>query len=511
MKLKDLTRALGPQLIDGTASGVELEIGSIHYRSKDVRPNGLFVAIAGSKADGHDFISDAVSRGASAVVVAKPVKTGVETVQVADTRQALSTLAHRFFGEPSEELVVIGITGTNGKTTVSYLVESILAAAGKKTGVIGTINFRFDGQTFDNPVTTPESLELHQILRRMADAGVTHVVMEVSSHAMAMHRVDHCRLDVGVFTNLSQDHLDYHGTMDAYWACKKGLFTDHLVVGPKKDRAVAVVNRSQKWGRELFDILPTQGIAVGSAPEDTIRLEDAGFDLKGVSGILNMSGGRIDFESPLVGRHNLENILCAAGAASALGIPLDRVRAGIEALAVVRGRLEPVPNDHGIFVYVDYAHTPDALKNALASVKELARGRVICIFGCGGDRDKSKRPQMGVIATRLSDLAVVTSDNPRSESPEAIIEDIVAGIPLEPTLACTTEQAVRGAFDTPAYTVEPDRRMAIGLGIQAACPGDTVLIAGKGHETYQILGRETISFDDKQVAAAFMAADRKVN
>lgn len=510
MRLNDVSRALGSLLIDGPPSESDMEIGSLHYRSGEVQPGGVFVAIAGTAADGHDFIPDAVNRGAIAVVAEKSVDTQSDLFRVTNTRKALSALAHGYFGQPSHDLTVIGITGTNGKTTVTYLIESILATAGIETGVIGTINYRFAGRTFGNPVTTPESLELQHIMRRMADAGVTHVVMEVSSHAMAMHRVDHCRLDLGVFTNLSQDHLDYHGTMDAYWDCKKRLFTDHLQVGPKKERAVAVINRVQSWGRELYDMLPGRRLSVGNSPGDDIQLTNARFDLSGVAGSLRLPGGELDFESRLVGRHNLENIFCAAGAAAALGIPSDRIKAGIEGLAWVPGRLEPIPNPHGIFVYVDYAHTPDALKNALFSVKELARGRIICIFGCGGDRDKGKRPQMGAIASELSDLAIVTSDNPRTEPPGAIINEIVAGIRRSTRKAYTPEQAGR-ISDLKGYTVVADRRAAIALGLSAARRGDTILIAGKGHETYQIVGKETLSFDDKQVAADLMAADRKAD
>jgi UDP-N-acetylmuramyl-tripeptide synthetase len=482
------------------------DIASLHARAQNVQPGGLFVAIQGYAADGHDYIGQALEKGAVAVVVQKPVNlsSGIPLIEVEDTRRALAALAACFYGHPSEKLVVVGITGTNGKTTTSYLVERILLQAGYAPGVIGTVNYRYAGETYDNPVTTPESLDLQRILDRMLAAGVTHVVLEVSSHALDLHRVDGCWMDVGVFTNLSQDHLDYHKDMERYWRCKKTLFTDILRSGPKHKRAAAVINRNDPKGEELARIAGLKKITVGDAPDNTVRSDISKQDLSGIAGRIDTPAGSFDFRSALVGRYNCENILCAAGVAVALDIPTAAIKAGIENAAVIPGRLEPIPNQEQRFVYVDYAHTPDALRNVLAALTAIAGRRVLCVFGCGGDRDRGKRPQMGKIAAQMCDLAVVTSDNPRSEAPLVIIDQILVGT----RQVCRREySAVELGNGTPekGYAVEPDRRKAIRLAIAASRPGDTVLIAGKGHETYQILGGKTIAFDDRTVAAQALA------
>jgi UDP-N-acetylmuramyl-tripeptide synthetase len=482
------------------------DIASLHARAQNVQPGGLFVAIQGYAADGHDYIGQALEKGAVAVVVQKPVNlsSGIPLIEVEDTRRALAALAACFYGHPSEKLVVVGITGTNGKTTTSYLVERILLQAEYAPGVIGTVNYRYAGETYDNPVTTPESLDLQRILDRMLAAGVTHVVLEVSSHALDLHRVDGCWMDVGVFTNLSQDHLDYHKDMERYWRCKKTLFTDILRSGPKHKRAAAVINRNDPKGEELARIAGLKKITVGDAPDNTVRSDISKQDLSGIAGRIDTPAGSFDFRSALVGRYNCENILCAAGVAVALDIPTAAIKAGIENAAVIPGRLEPIPNQGQRFVYVDYAHTPDALRNVLAALTAIAGRRVLCVFGCGGDRDRGKRPQMGKIAAQMCDLAVVTSDNPRSEAPLVIIDQILVGT----RQVCRREySAVELGNGTPekGYAVEPDRRKAIRLAIAASRPGDTVLIAGKGHETYQILGGKTIAFDDRTVAAQALA------
>jgi UDP-N-acetylmuramoyl-L-alanyl-D-glutamate--2,6-diaminopimelate ligase len=481
-------------------------IASLHSRAQDVKPGGLFVAIQGFAADGHDYIDQALENGAVAVVVQKTLRLspGVALIEVEDTRRALAGLAARFYGHPSEKLVVVGITGTNGKTTTSYLIERILLQAGYAPGVIGTVNYRYAGETYDNPVTTPDSLDLQRILNRMLTAGVTHVILEVSSHALDLHRVDDCWMDVGVFTNLSQDHLDYHKDMETYWRCKKSLFTDILRSGPKQKRAAAVINRNDPKGEELVRIADLKKITVGDAQDNAVRSDIARQDLSGIAGRIDTPAGSFDFRSSLVGRHNCENILCAAGVAVALDIAPACIKDGIENAAVIPGRLEPIPNQGQRFVYVDYAHTPDALRNVLAALTAIAGRRVLCVFGCGGDRDRGKRPQMGKIAAQMCDLAVVTSDNPRSEPPLAIIDQILRGT----REICRKEySAAELCNGTPekGYTVEPDRRKAIRLAIAASRPGDTVLIAGKGHETYQILGGRTIAFDDRTVAAQALA------
>jgi UDP-N-acetylmuramoyl-L-alanyl-D-glutamate--2,6-diaminopimelate ligase len=482
------------------------DIASLHSRAQNVKPGGLFVAIQGFAADGHDYIDQALENGAVAVVAQKPVRltSGVALIEVEDTRKALAALAASFYGHPSEKLVVVGITGTNGKTTTSYLIERILLQAGYAPGVIGTVNYRYAGETYDNPVTTPESLDLQRILSRMLAAGVTHVILEVSSHALDLHRVDACWMDVGVFTNISQDHLDYHQDMENYWRCKKSLFTDILRSGPKQKHAAAVINRNDPKGEELVRIADLKKITVGDAQDNTVRSDISQQDLSGIAGRIDTPAGSFDFRSSLVGRYNCENILCAAGVAVALDVSPATIKDGIEDAAVIPGRLEPIPNQGRRFVYVDYAHTPDALRNVLAALTAIAVRRVLCVFGCGGDRDRGKRPQMGKIAAQMCDLAIVTSDNPRSEPPLVIIDQILLGT----RQVCRKEySAAELGNGTPekGYTVEPDRRKAIRLAIAASRPGDTVLIAGKGHETYQILGGRTIAFDDRTVAAQALA------
>jgi UDP-N-acetylmuramyl-tripeptide synthetase len=469
----------------------------------------MFVAIKGQTADGHDFMHQALQKGAVAVAtqeeppqpylnqcLAQAGKTQPIIIRVSDTRKAMADLSARFYGDPSGNMTLIGITGTNGKTTVAYLIESILLRAGYKTGVIGTINYRYADKTFNNPMTTPESLDLQRILAQMRSAGVTHVVMEASSHAMDLYRVRGCWFDVAVFTNLSQDHLDFHGNMQAYWSSKKKLFTEYLTQGPKRERAVAVINCNDPRGKELADSLPIPVVKTGSNPDCEVKAENYQCELIGTTGKAATPGGSFDFKTPLVGVHNVENILNAAGVGSALNIAPPTIREGIEALSAIPGRLESISNNTGRFVYVDYAHTPDALENAVSAIKEIAPARIICVFGCGGDRDQKKRPLMGEIVARFCDLSIVTSDNPRSEDPLAIIEQIMPGVRQANGVEYSSRDLEAG-YETKGSVIEPDRRRAIELGINASRPDDAVLIAGKGHETYQILGDTTIDFDDR--------------
>jgi UDP-N-acetylmuramyl-tripeptide synthetase len=335
--------------------------------------------------------------------------------------------------------------------------------------------------------------------------GVTHVVLEASSHAMNLYRIKDCWFDAAVFTNLSQDHLDFHGDMQSYWSSKKSLFTEYLNRGPKKESAVAVINCSDPKGAELANMLSRRIIRTGSAPACQIKAETSRYQLVGTNGRVTTPQGSFDFKTPLVGTHNVENILSAAGAASALNIAPETIKAGIEALVAIPGRLESIENTSGRFVYVDYAHTPDALENAASALKAIAPARIICVFGCGGDRDKEKRPLMGAIVARLCDLSVVTSDNPRSEDPAAIIDQILPGIRQAQGVRYSardlkTESGKKG------YIVEPDRRRAIELAIKVSRPDDAVLIAGKGHETYQIIGKKRIDFDDREEARKALRA-----
>ena len=499
MRLARLIAELKTAAVSGL-SGEGPEVGSLHYRSQEVRPGGVFVAMKGLAADGHDFIDDALDRGAVAVVAQKPVARRTAVVAVPDTRRALAELAAAFYGRPSAQMTVVAVTGTNGKTTTTYLIESILGRAGLRTGVIGTINTRYGGTSFPNPVTTPESLDLQRILADMRAAGVTHAVLEASSHAIDLARIHCCWMDAAVFTNLSQDHLDYHGDMPAYWAAKKRLFTEYLPAGPKAGRAVAVINADSPHGRELAAQLAGRVVRVGTGDGCGVRGAKTTCRLDGIRGAIDVGGRGFEFRSPLVGRHNVENILCAAGAATALGVAPEAIAAGIASLECVPGRLERVANRSGRFVYVDYSHTPDALENALAALRALSPGRIVCVFGCGGDRDRSKRPIMGAIAARWSDLAVVTSDHPRSEEPEVIIGEILPGVRAQ-GLAEVAPEKLAAVATGKAFAAEPDRRRAIEAGIRAARPGDMVLIAGKGHETYQVLGPRTIHFDDREEAA----------
>ncbi len=484
-------------------AGPDPDIGSLHYRSDAVEPGGLFAAIPGHTVDGYDFIPDALSRGARAVITGKPFTGDAVVIETPDVRKALALASARFHGDPSARLCLVGITGTNGKTTVSYLVESILKQAGFQVGVIGTVNCRYGDKTIPNPVTTPESLDLQRILAEMVDAGVTHVVLEASSHALELHRLEGCRFDVGVFTNLSRDHLDFHESMDAYWESKKRLFTEFLAPGPGKKEATAVINRNDPRGAALFDALQIRKISAGRSGDNDIRPEDLELGPAGSTGRVRTLNGGFHFKSLLTGHYNVENILCAAGVGAALGIPADEIKAGIESLTRVPGRLERVGAGAGRLVYVDYAHTPDALENVLKTLNRTISARVICVFGCGGDRDREKRPQMGRIAGRFSNLAVITSDNPRSEPPMSIIEQIRQGAKTAAGRVYSPGELADG-FAENGCVVEPDREKAIRLGIHAAREGDAVLIAGKGHEDYQVLGDRTISFDDRLVAEAIL-------
>ena len=487
------------------AGGYDPDILSIHYRAQEVTPGGIFVAICGEVADGHDYIDEALSRGAAAVLAQKRVREDKKIFLVKDSRQALDQTAAAFYGHPSEDVTLIGVTGTNGKTTVTYLVESILSAAGFRTGVIGTVNYRYAGHAFDNPVTTPESLDLQRILAEMKAEGISHVVMEVSSHGIDLGRVASCRFDVGAFTNLTQDHLDYHKTMEGYWASKQRFFTELLIRGPKGGRSTAALNTDSPYGLELLQQLSTlprmpATITYGKGEKNNVYPTEQSIDLSGIRATIVTPVGSLTVRSRLVGTYNLENILCAVSVGTALALPPDAIREGLDAAVSVPGRLERVDDSLGRMVFVDYAHTPDALRNVLETLRGVSRNRLICVFGCGGDRDKGKRPQMGRIAGRLCDLAVVTSDNPRTEAPDRIIDGIVAGIREEMTREISWEgpDAWTG---TRGYRVVSDRARAIREAIAAAKPGDVVLIAGKGHETYQIIGKNKRAFDDRLVAA----------
>ncbi len=505
MKLSSLTDQLRFEATTHVHPPADPDVTGVCYDSRKVTPGAVFVAIEGFVTDGHDFIADAVKRGAVAVVCRRPAVVDAVVIRVANPRAALAHLAARLYGQPADRMHLVGVTGTSGKTTVTYLLERILEAAGHRPGVVGTINYRYAGQVFANSVTTPESLELQEILRQMADSGTTHVVMEVSSHALDLHRVDGCSYDVAVFTNLSHDHLDHHGSMDRYWHSKQKLFGNHLKPADSGHPIRAVVNNDDPKGRELATTLGSMALRTAVYGDGDIVPLGVVRDLTGIHGRIATKHGEIAFDSPLVGDFNLENILSATGAAMALGISPAAIAAGIDSVACVPGRLERILEGGERFVFVDYSHKPDALENAINALRALTKGSLITVFGCGGDRDRTKRPVMGEIAARLSDLTVVTSDNPRTENPLAIIAEIEAGVRKVCTRRLSADALTAGPQEK-GYLVEPDRRTAIAASIAAAQPGDAVLIAGKGHETYQVLADETIHFDDREEARRVLAA-----
>jgi UDP-N-acetylmuramoyl-L-alanyl-D-glutamate--2,6-diaminopimelate ligase len=478
----------------------ELEIKGLAYDSRLVGPGYLFVALKGQTLDGHAFMKDAVQNGAVALVADEFQGFDGETamVRVRDAREALSALSVKFYNEPYKGINLTGITGTNGKTTTSYLLESILLAAGKRPGVIGTINYRFPGQTLHAPVTTPESLDLMRILRNMADEGVTDVVMEVSSHALDQGRVRDCPFRTGIFTNFSRDHLDYHRSMEAYFRAKCLLFQDLKKWGPKIFTR-AVINSDDPKAEDLTELIKVPIVTYGLGRDCDVRAEDVRVTGAGLTARLISTVGETDIRSGLIGDFNIYNILAAAAAALCMDLGLKQIVSGIEELKGVPGRLELVKNSRSLAIVVDYAHTPDALLKALKAVKPLVKGRLITVFGCGGDRDKGKRREMGRVAGEHSDLLFITSDNPRTEEPAAITSQIEKGV-NDSGLKKLLNVPGNG-LTGPGYILDLDRRNAIRMAVSVAGKNDLILIAGKGHEDYQIIGMDKRNFDDRKVAA----------
>jgi UDP-N-acetylmuramoyl-L-alanyl-D-glutamate--2,6-diaminopimelate ligase len=500
MQLATLLHAVTPLKVNGDP---EQEIQGLYYDSRQVEPGGLFFALRGMAVDGHRFIASALKAGAVAVVVEEEsaVPVGVTAVIVADARRAMALMAAVFYGKPTDSLPLIGITGTNGKTTTTYLIEAILEEAGMPAAVLGTISYRFRKQVFPAPHTTPESVDLQKTLRELVVAGARAIVMEVSSHALEQQRVAGCSFDVGIFTNLTRDHLDYHLSMEAYLACKLKLFSELLVPDLITPRRRAVINRDDPYGPAFVAAASCPVISYGLGEGADVSAQELCFSVEGISGLLTSPAGRVSFRSPMLGRFNLYNILAAAAAGVALGLPLEAIRRGIAGHKSVPGRLERVDNKRGVVLLVDYAHTGDALENVLRTLREIATTRIITVFGCGGDRDQGKRPIMGRIAAELSDLAIVTSDNPRSEEPAAILDQIKEGItPLG--IPEYRLEDLPGAFGGKGFVMCEPRREAIRLAARVACPGDIVLMAGKGHEDYQIIGGVKHHFDDREEAAA---------
>jgi UDP-N-acetylmuramoyl-L-alanyl-D-glutamate--2,6-diaminopimelate ligase len=477
MELERLIAALAPEAV---LDRQPAEVRELAYDARAVTPGALFFCVPGATADGHEFAAQAVERGAVAVVVERDVGARVPQLVVPDARAAMAAAADVFFGQPTAELEVAGVTGTNGKTTSAYLLHSILTAAGRRPGLLGTVESRVGGEVRPVVRTTPEAIDLQRTFREMLDAGDRSVALEASSHASVLGRLDRVRFDVLVFTNLTQDHLDFHGSMEDYYAAKRRLFTS---AAPPP----AAVNVGDPWGRVLADELRDSGrsplVTFGFADDAEIRPERLVLDAGGA----RLEAAGISLQTTLRGRFNVENVLGAVAAALLLDVDETDIADGVAALSGVPGRFEAVDEGQPFTVLVDYAHTPDSLDNVLRTARELADGRVLVVFGAGGDRDRGKRPLMGRIAAELADVVLVTSDNPRGEQPLAIIQDILQGAGTD-------------------VEIDPDRRSAIARAVALAQPGDVVVIAGKGHEQGQEVAGRKEPFDDREVAREALRA-----
>ena len=477
MKLQAILQGLEPLEVHADLSR---EITGICYDSRAVKPGNLFVAICGYDTDGHKYIPMALEKGAACVLCEKAPAEG-EYVLLSDTRRGLALAGANWYGNPAGEMTMIGITGTNGKTTTTYLVKHILEdCLGAKVGLVGTIQNMIGDEVLHTERTTPESLELQALFRHMADAGCTHVVMEVSSHALCLHRVDGVTFDVGVFTNLTQDHLDFHKTMEEYCRAKAMLFARSKV---------GAVNVDDPWAKEILAHATCPVITYSAKGQAALEATDIRLEPHHVAFTARYQGTETACTLGIPGAFSVYNALSALSAALALGIAPEKAAASLATARGVKGRAEVVPTPGKDYtVLIDYSHTPDSLENILKTVREFARGRVIAVFGCGGDRDPIKRPIMGKIAADLADLVVVTSDNPRTEDPMAIIDQILVGIPQD---------------QTPTTVIE-NRRQAIRWAMDNAQAGDVIVLAGKGHETYQEIGHEKFHLDEREEVAAHL-------
>lgn len=497
MKISELIELSGKSVypIQGFAFE-DSDIFSIEYDSRKAKTGSVFVAVEGLESDGHKFINDAVENGCAAVVVSSKrgdefrglAGKGVLLLLSDDTRKSLSRLSAVFCGKPSEKLHVTGVTGTNGKTSITYLLESVFAECGINSAVMGTINYRWEGRQVEALNTTPESREIQYMLKQMADDGVTHVIMEVSSHALELNRVDDVAFDNVIFTNLTGDHIDFHKTMDKYFEAKKKLF-DLLNASPKQNKT-AVINADDSYGEIIISDCSKMNfktVTFGFLKNAEIRAIDSSVAnrITGLSYDFNDSGIKRTLNLNLAGKFQAHNSLAAYASAINSGLDAETVCAGLEKLDSVPGRLQVLDPGKGFFIVVDYAHTPDALLKLLQSIFEMEHNRIIAVFGCGGDRDITKRPVMGGIAAANSDFAIVTSDNPRTEDPEKIIESIIAGIKTE------------------NYMAESDREKAIEKAVNMAQVHDIIVIAGKGHEDYQIIGKSKRHFNDREIALKY--------
>jgi UDP-N-acetylmuramoyl-L-alanyl-D-glutamate--2,6-diaminopimelate ligase len=498
MQLFKLIEGLETKEVRGN---IHTEIKGITHNSKNIRPDYLFVALKGFREDGHQYLSEAISSGARAAIVEEnqTAEEGVAIIKVPDARVALAQISDCFYQHPSNKLKVIGITGTNGKTTISYLLESILKTAGYHPGVIGTIDYRFGEHHQAALNTTPDALDLQRIMGEMVEANTTHLILEVSSHALEQHRVEGLNFDVAVFTNLTAEHLDYHKSMENYYRAKEMLFT-HYLNQSSKEKTYAVINYDDPMGKSLCNTTKSQLFRYGLKEGVEIRVKDTTFKNDGLSALIITPYGEVEIHSSLLGAFNISNILAAVGVAIIQDIPVNIIQQGIAKLKSVPGRLERMPNKDDLTILIDYAHTSDALDHVLTMLRSLCSRRLITVFGCGGDRDKTKRDPMGKIATSKSDITIITSDNPRTEDPIAIIEQIEAGIDQATARKYSSEE-LTATDQYKGYTIIGDRREAIRTAVSLVQPGDILLIAGKGHEDYQIIGNKKHHFNDREEVA----------
>ena len=479
MQLKVLARALAPHRVIGT---LDREVESIAYDSRRVQNNTLFVAIRGEKSDGHQFVDQAIGQGASVIVAEREIASPRATcLVVGDTREALADISGAFYGMPARKLKMAAVTGTNGKTTTTFLIKHICEKAGVRCGLLGTVQYEIGDRILPAIRTTPEALDIQELLAQIVNAGGRAAAMEVSSHALAQERTRGIEWDVAVFTNLTQDHLDFHGTMENYFEAKAKLFLQ-LPSQLKKKKATAVINIDDRYGRKLLDRITGKTITYGLGLHADFRASNYRTEFAGTSYQLDARGRSYLVRVPLIGRFNVANSMAALAAATVLGVNLREGILSLSRAPQVPGRLELVPAKRQFQIFVDYAHTDDALRNVLKTLRELKPRKLILVFGCGGDRDRKKRPLMGRVADELADHAIITSDNPRKENPDAIINDVEKG------------------FRSSRYEKIVDRTEAIRRAAAMAQPRDLVLIAGKGHEKYQEFADHTIPFDDIQVA-----------
>ncbi len=482
--MKRLTDLINGLEANNTSVSTDIEINNIQYDSRNILPGDLFVAIKGETSDGHEFIDAAIDKGAAAVICENDIPgITIPSVKVSNSRKALALVSSSYYDNPGKSMKLIGITGTNGKTSTAYLLDNILQTTGYSTGLLGTIKYRAGEEEFQAKWTTPESLEMQLLLSKMREKKAWATVMEVSSHALEQNRIEGLVFETVVFTNLSQDHLDYHRSMERYADAKKRLFRQ-----VDSQKGENVINGDDPVGFEMAkqNHRPVLTYSMDQGKADVFP-DSVSYSSKGVRANLNSPVGKINIQSCMVGSHNLYNIMAAVGAGISLGISRENLEAGINGSAQVPGRLESVNAGQPFPVLVDYAHTPDAMEKAITAVRPLVDGRLIVLFGCGGDRDRDKRPQMGRIGEKGADIAILTSDNPRTEDPQQIINDVLEGI-----------------SDKKGLKVIIDRKEAIHYSLEIAEENDWVLLLGKGHETYQILGTERIDFDDREIAKTFI-------